>query len=57
MPILNEIHEKYGHISYKSLSKKFLDNEFYLDGIELIIEEYIKQCSECYVKFYVKKIY
>lgn len=56
MPILNEIHEKNGHILYKSLAKKFLDSEYYLDGIELITEEYTKQCSECFVKFYSKKI-
>ena len=54
--ILNRIHKENGHISSKSLARKFMEEDNYLDGIELITEEFSKQCPECYAKFFSKKL-
>ena len=56
LPIINRIHNEKGHISYKTLASIFLEDDNYLDGIELITEEYPKQCSECHAKFFWKKL-
>ena len=47
LPLLSEVHDKHGHISYKTLSKKFLESDYYLDGIEIITEAYSKECPQC----------
>ena len=56
IPKIHEIHDQNGHISYRNLSKKFCEDEFYIDSIDLIAQEYLKQCPECYAKFYCKKM-
>lgn len=56
LPKIKILHEQYGHISFKNLAKKFLETEYYLNGIEIITEEYSKQCAECYSKFFSKKL-
>ena len=56
LPIINRIHNENGHISAKTLARKFMDGNNYLDGIELITEEFSKQCAECYTKFFSKKL-
>ena len=56
LPIINRIHNENGHISYKTLARKFLEEDNYLDGIELITEEYFKECAECHAKFFSKKL-
>ena len=42
LQIINKIHLEYGHISYRSLAKKFMEKNYFLDGIELISEEFSK---------------
>ena len=41
------LHSRYGHIPYKSLINKFHEIKYYLNGVEILIEEYSRQCSEC----------
>ena len=56
IPKLNHLHEIHGHITYKTLAKKFLADEFFIDNIEIITKEYTSQCPECYKNFYSRKI-
>ena len=56
LPKLEELHNINGHISYRTLSKKFLEDEYFIDNIELITKEYATQCPECYAKFFSRKI-
>ena len=56
IPLLDNIHKNNGHISFRTLSKKFLEEEFYIDSIDTITKEYTNQCPECYAKFYSKKL-
>ena len=55
-PIYNDIHTQYGHTTYKNLANKIKNSEYYFDGIELISEKYLKDCPECYGKFFPRKI-
>ena len=34
LPKLDQLHEKKGQIAYKTLAKKFLEDEFFIDHIE-----------------------
>ena len=56
LPKLNELHNINGHISSRTLAKKFYEDEFYIDNIELITKEYTNQCPECYSKYYSRKL-
>ena len=56
IPKLNELHDNNGHISSRTLAKKFIEDEFYIDNIELITKEYTNQCPECYSKYYSRKL-
>ena len=56
IPKLNHLHEIHGHITYKTLAKKFLEDEFFIDNIEIITKEYTSQCPECYKNFYSRKL-
>ena len=56
LPKLEELHKINGHISYRTLGKKFLEDEYFIDNIELITKEYANQCPECYAKFFSRKI-
>ena len=55
LPKLDELHQDNGHIASRTLAKKFLDDEYYIDNIEVITKEYCSQCPECYSKFYSRK--
>ena len=50
------MHTIYGHISYKNLSKKYLETEYYIDSIDLITEKFTYECPECNALFYPKQI-
>ena len=56
IPKLDELHKKNGHVAYRTLAKKFTEDEFFLDNIEIITKEYTNQCPECYAKFYSRKL-
>ena len=56
LPILDELHNANGHISYRTLAKKFLEEDYFVDNIELVTKEYSTQCPECYAKFFSRKI-
>ena len=56
LPKLDQLHETNGHIAYRTLAKKFLEDEFFIDNIEIITREYTSQCPECYKNFYSRKL-
>ena len=56
IPKLDKIHNSNGYISYKNLSKKFLNDEYFIDNIDIVTKEYNKLCPECYSKFYRKHL-
>ena len=56
LPIINKFHLKYDHISFKTLAKKISDSDFYFNGIEIITEEFCKQCPICFSKYFSKKL-
>ena len=56
LPKLEQIHDVNGHIAYRTLAKKFLEDEFFIDNIEIITKEYTSQCPECYKNFYSRKL-
>ena len=35
LTLINDFHNKYVHISYKNLAKKYLETEYYIDSIEI----------------------
>ena len=56
LPIINELHNKFGHISYKNLAKKYLETEYYIDSIEILTEKYAYKCPECNSIYYSRNI-
>ena len=56
LPTINKFHLKYDHISFKTLAKKISDSDFYFNGIEIITEEFCKQCPICFSKYFSKKL-
>ena len=56
LPELDELHGNNGHISYRTLAKKFLEGEYYIDNIEIVCKEYTTKCPECYSKYFSRKL-
>ena len=48
LPKLEQLHKVNGHISYRTLAKKFFEEDYFMDNIELITKEYATQCPKCY---------
>ena len=48
LPKIQNIHDSYGHISPKKISKILLENDFYMQGSEKVAEQFCKECPECY---------
>ena len=49
---IEHIHDIYGHISFRNLSKKLLSTDFFIGNIDVIKEQYTKECPECFCKFH-----
>ena len=56
LPSTDHIHDIYGHISFRNLSKKLLSTNFFIDNIDIITEKYTKEIPECYSNFHSKQI-
>ena len=56
LPSIDHIHDIYGHISFRNLSKKLLSTNFFIDNIDILTQKYTKEFPECYSNFHSKQI-
>ena len=55
-PFIEKIHNIYGHIQPQKLSKIILKENFYMQGLDIIINKFCEKCPECNVNYFSKNI-
>ena len=53
---LNKLHTAFGHIHPQKLSKALLNRDFYMQGLDIITNQFCIDCPECHSKFFSKNI-